>query len=147
MADLLYLDYNCFQRGFDDPRQRRIRLEAEACEKIFEDAECGRIDLVWSFMHDDENRACPFIDRAQEVVRLAAICRVRIRPEEPIRASAARIQAVAGLSAKDALHVAAAEFAKAAWFVTCDDEIVSKGSRLPVAVVATNPVDYVSKRW
>ena len=147
MGELVYLDYNCFQRGFDDPRQRRIRLEAEACETIFEDAEGGRIDLAWSFMHHDENRVCPFIDRAQEVGRLAAICRVRIGPEESIRTSAVRIQAVSGLSAKDALHVAAAEFAKAAWFVTCDDEIVSKGSRLPVAVVAINPVDYVSKRW
>ena len=61
--------------------------------------------------------------------------------------SAARIQAAAGLSAKDALHVAAAEHAKAAWFVTCDDEIVSKAGRLPVALLVINPVDYVQKRW
>ncbi len=147
MAELIYLDYNCFQRGFDDSRQHRIRLEAEACEKIFEDAENGEVELAWSFMHEDENRVCPFVDRAQEVVRLAAICRVRIGPEEPIRISAARIQAVAGLSAKDALHVAAAEHAKAAWFVTCDDEIVSKAGRLPVALLVINPVDYVQKRW
>jgi hypothetical protein len=24
---LVYLDYNCFQRGFDDPAQVRIRVE------------------------------------------------------------------------------------------------------------------------
>ena len=50
MPDLLYLDYNCFQRGFDDSSQVRIRMEAAACEKIFDDAESGVVDLVWSFM-------------------------------------------------------------------------------------------------
>ena len=33
--DLVYLDYDCFQRGFDDPRQVRIQMEALACQEIF----------------------------------------------------------------------------------------------------------------
>lgn len=33
--DLVYLDYNCFQRGFDDPGQVRIQMEALACQEIF----------------------------------------------------------------------------------------------------------------
>jgi len=28
--DLAYLDYNCFQQGFDGPRQVRIQMEAPA---------------------------------------------------------------------------------------------------------------------
>lgn len=40
--DLVYLDYNCFQRGFDDPRQARIRMEALACQEIFEQAEADK---------------------------------------------------------------------------------------------------------
>ena len=32
---LVYMDYNCFQRGFDDPRQIKIQIEALACEEIF----------------------------------------------------------------------------------------------------------------
>jgi hypothetical protein len=31
--DLIYLDYDCFQRGFDDPRQIKIQLEALARSK------------------------------------------------------------------------------------------------------------------
>lgn len=31
--DLIYLDYNCFQRRFDDASQIRIKLEALACEE------------------------------------------------------------------------------------------------------------------
>jgi hypothetical protein len=38
-VDLLYLDYNCFQRGFDDPQQIRIQMEALACQEIFVRAE------------------------------------------------------------------------------------------------------------
>jgi hypothetical protein len=34
MTDLLYLDYNCFQRGFDDITQTRIKIEAIACQEI-----------------------------------------------------------------------------------------------------------------
>jgi hypothetical protein len=37
--DLIYLDYNCFQRGFDDFRQIRIQMEALACQEIFVKAE------------------------------------------------------------------------------------------------------------
>jgi hypothetical protein len=46
MTGILYLDYNCFQRSFDDQRQTRIRMESAACEDIFESAAQGRIRLV-----------------------------------------------------------------------------------------------------
>jgi hypothetical protein len=43
---LIYLDYNCFQRGFDDPRQVKIQMEALACEEIFFRAERKNIRLI-----------------------------------------------------------------------------------------------------
>lgn len=47
--DLIYLDYNCFQRGFDDPHHIKIQIEALACEEIFAMAEREEIRLIWSF--------------------------------------------------------------------------------------------------
>ena len=44
--DLIYLDYNCFQRGFDDPQQTRIQMEALACQEIFGRAERSQAKLV-----------------------------------------------------------------------------------------------------
>ena len=41
--DLIYLDYNCFQRGFDDLRQIRIQMEALACQAIFVGAEADEV--------------------------------------------------------------------------------------------------------
>ena len=35
--DLLYLDYNCFQRGFDDARQVRVQMEALASTEVIEE--------------------------------------------------------------------------------------------------------------
>ena len=52
--DLIYLDYNCFQRRFDDPNQIRIQMEALACQEIFNRAEAQIVQLIWSFMHEDE---------------------------------------------------------------------------------------------
>ena len=34
VGPLVYLDYNCFQRGFDDPAQVRIQMEALACQEV-----------------------------------------------------------------------------------------------------------------
>lgn len=81
---LIYLDYNCFQRGFDDPRQVRIQMEALACQEIFIKTEKGDIQLVWSFMHEDENYLCPFPERKMEVFRLFNLCKVRVGPEKDI---------------------------------------------------------------
>jgi hypothetical protein len=117
MPELIYLDYNCFQRGFDDQRQARIRMEATACDKILADAERGALDVIWSFMHEDENMLCPYPERQQEIRRLAGICRVLVGPGESIRRLAMGLQASAGLGAKDALHVATAHHAHAAWFL------------------------------
>ena len=82
--DLIYLDYNCFQRGFDDPRQIRIQLEALACQEILIRGEGGTVLLVWSFMHADETILCPFPERKHVAFRLAALCKVRVGPDEEI---------------------------------------------------------------
>ncbi len=57
---LIYLDYNCFQRNFDDLSKVKIKMEAIACQWIFAQAEKENIRLVWSFMHEDENVLSPF---------------------------------------------------------------------------------------
>ena len=143
--DLLYLDYNCFQRGFDDPRQIKIQFEALACQSLFADAERDAATLIWSFMHQDETLACPFPTRQQEAFRLAAICKVRIGPDEEIRQLARSFQSRANLSAKDAIHFACAVRVKAVAFLTCDDNLIKRAKRLGQAIIIVNPVDYIRR--
>lgn len=139
----VYLDYNCFQRGFDDPAQVRIQMEALACQEIFVQAESGAITLAWSFMHEDETILCPFPTRRQEAFRLATLCQARVAPVEAIRTLAQSFQAQAGLSAKDALHLACAVHIRAIYFVTCDDVLFRQAKRLRLALTILNPIDYV----
>jgi hypothetical protein len=48
---VVYLDICAVKRPFDDARSERIRREAEAVARIFEEAENGRIQLVVSPAH------------------------------------------------------------------------------------------------
>lgn len=143
--DLIYLDYNCFQRGFDDPRQVRIRMEAWACQEIFVRAEESEVRLVWSFMHEDETRLCPFPARKYAVLRLADLCKVRVGPEERIRDLAQSFQEKGGLSAKDAVHLACASHVDANAFLTCDDELIKRAKQLNLEMEVENPVDYIRR--
>ena len=140
---IVYLDYNCFQRGFDDSRQIRIQMEALACQEIFERAEAGQIQLVWSFMHEDETAICPFLERKYGVLRLSALCQIRLGPREEIRDLAYEFQKQGGLSAKDALHLACAAYVGADVFVTCDARLIRQARRLDLKVKIVNPIDYV----
>ncbi|HHH41770.1 MAG TPA: PIN domain-containing protein [Chloroflexi bacterium] len=142
---LIYLDYNCFQRGFDDPGQIRIRMEALACQEIFIQAEEGAVQLVWSFMHEDETMLCPFPERKLEVLRLATLCAIRVGPEEAIQEIAEAFQREGSLSAKDAIHLACASYVGADVFLTCDDKLIKRARRLDLEMAVMNPVDYVRR--
>lgn len=141
--DLVYLDYNCFQRGFDDPRQVRIQMEALACQEIFMMAERNEVKLAWSFMHQDESLLCPFPARKCEALRLATLCNVRVGPREEISRLARSFQENSRLSAKDAIHLACAVEIKADYFLTCDDKLIKQTKKLDLALVLMNPVDYI----
>lgn len=145
LMDLIYLDYNCFQRAFDDPGQIRIRMEALACEAIFKKAELNEINLVWSFMHEDENMFCPFMDRKLEVLRLSAICQIRIGPDEKIYSDANNFQQKANLSSKDAIHLACAYYANSSYFLTCDVPFMKRAKRLNLSMIIMNPLEYIKE--
>ena len=140
----LYLDYNCFQRRFDDQKQNRIRREPEACDKILEQVRGEGLELVWSFMHEDENEFCPFPARRVEIMGMERICASSVKPIESIRLRAHQLQHDGRLSAKDALHVACALHTKVNWFLTCDDQLIKRATRLNLSVHLANPVAYVA---
>jgi PIN domain len=141
--DLIYLDYNCFQRGFDDPLQTRIQMEALACQDIFIRAEAGEVELVWSFMHQDETMLCSFPERKYAVLGLASLCQVRVGPEAEIYHLAQSFQQAKNLSAKDAIHLACAVHIQVDFFLTCDDNLRKKSQQLTNQIAIINPIDYI----
>lgn len=143
--DLIYLDYNCFQRRFDDPSQIRIQIEALACQEIFNQAEAQTTQLIWSFMHEDETLLCPFPERQEFALELSTLCQIRIAPEDAIYTLAQRFIQQGKFSAKDILHVACASYAQANFFLTCDDALMRQAKKLALACEVMNPVDYIRR--
>jgi predicted nucleic acid-binding protein len=139
----VYLDYNCFQRPFDNPMDIRIQIEALACLEIIRRADQAEVELVWSFMHEDESRLCPFPDRRAEMFLLSRVCRKRQVPTEPIRERARKLVGEQRLSAKDALHLAAAIESDADFLLTCDDTFLNRAKRAHLEIALMNPVDYI----
>jgi predicted nucleic acid-binding protein len=123
----------------------RIQLEALACQEIFLRAEEGSISLIWSFMHEDETIFCPFQERKLEALRLANLCKIRLGPDDEIANLAQSFQRQAGISAKDAFHLACAEFVKADFFLTCDDRLLKQSGRLKLKIAVLNPLDFIRK--
>jgi len=121
-------------------------MEALACEEIFTRAERGEIQLVWSFMHEDETILCPFPERKYEVSRLAALCQVRVGPKEEIYNYAKLLEQKEGLSAKDAVHLSCARFVRAEFFLTCDDKLAKQAKQVSLEMDILNPVDCI-RRW
>ncbi|WP_017299869.1 hypothetical protein [Nodosilinea nodulosa] len=143
--DLIYLDYNCFQRRFDDPSQVRIQIEALACQEIFNRAETQTVQLIWSFMHEDETLLCPFPERQEFALELSTLCQIRIAPEDAIYSLAKGFIQQGKFSAKDILHVACASYAQANFFLTCDDALMRQAKKLALACEVMNPVDYIRR--
>jgi len=122
---VVYLDICALKRPFDDARSERIRREADAVARIFEEAENGRIQLVVSPAHQFENDRNPREDR-----RLATALWLQKTGHSVELASAvderARSLTGLGFGPLDALHLAFAEHAQARWFVTTDDRLLRK---------------------
>lgn len=145
MTNLIYLDYNCFQRGFDDLGQTRIKMEAIACQEIFIQGEKNKVTLIWSFMHHDETLLCPFPRRKYAVLAMANICQVKIPPKREIIELAKSFQQQTKLSSKDAIHIATAEHIKADFFLTCDDNLIKQALKLNLQIAIMNPIDYIRR--
>jgi len=119
----IYLDNCCFNRPFDDPRQTRVRLEAEAKLCLQEHIRGGALEFVWSYMLDFENAANPFEERRTTISGWRQYATVDVAETAMILQNA-NILAGMGLKAKDALHIACAIAGECTYFVTTDDDIL-----------------------
>ncbi len=137
----VYLDNCCFNRPFDDQRQARVRLEAEAKLEIQQRVLQGQVELVWSYIFEFENEANPFAERRDSIRRWKAHAVADVGESPDVLALAGRL-VNDGFRTKDAIHLACAVQTGADYFVTTDDELLRKcyGMR---QITVTNPVEFV----
>jgi predicted nucleic acid-binding protein len=121
----IYLDNCCFNRPFDDQRQIRIKLEAEAKLYIQEKIRRKEFELVWSYILDHENQANPFGERKRAIQQWKHLTVVDVSETPEILEKAEHVKRRT-LKSKDALHIACAIWAKCDAFLTTDDHILKK---------------------
>lgn len=137
----IYLDNCCFNRPFDDQRQTRIRLEAEAKLCIQENVRDGKLELAWSYILDFENGANPFEERRTTISNWRQYAAVDVEEAAAILQKANSLVGF-GLKAKDALHISCAIAGGCEYFVTTDDGILRRGKDVQ-GVIVLDPASFV----
>jgi predicted nucleic acid-binding protein len=125
----VYLDNCCFNRPFDDQRQTRVRLEAEAKLYIQERIREGVLELCWSYVLDFENEANPYDERRRMIAAWRRYAAVDVDETESVVQQARGLTRL-GLKAKDALHVACAISGECDYLITTDDVILRRAKKL-----------------
>jgi predicted nucleic acid-binding protein len=142
----LYMDVSCLNRPFDDQSQLRVRLEAEAVQAIFRQMVGGSWTHVSSEMAEIEIRAMPDERRRARVALLLPEKSAIVRLTTGVWERAGELVRL-GFKAADAVHLAAAEAAKAGVFLTCDDRLGRRARRhrRALRVTVANPLDWLKE--
>jgi hypothetical protein len=80
----VYLDNCAFNRPFDDQSQIRIIIETEAILFIQREVELGRIQLVWSYINESENRSNPSPEKMISILKWKKIAVANVIETENI---------------------------------------------------------------
>ena len=140
----IYLDVCCLNRPFDDQRQERVRLEAEAVLTILRRVESGVWELAGSEMVDFETARMADSERGQRVRALAGLATVKLGLNPAIKARAQE-WVERGIKPVDALHLACAENAALDVFLTTDDRLLRAIARHgPARIPANNPLPWLN---
>jgi len=142
----LYLDVSCLNRPFDDQHQARIRIESTAVTLIFERMDAGVWRQVSSEMAIIEIDAIPDADRRNRVRMLLPESESIMKLKKATFDRAKELELL-GFKPADAVHVAAAERAKADLLLSCDDRLcrLAKRRQNELQVRIMNPVDWLKE--
>lgn len=141
------MDVCCLNRPFDDPRQDRIRFEAEAVLTILADCENDHVRLVLSEVVQWEIEAITESERRDKVMPFLKISSEFVTVNLGIIERGKELER-AGFSGYDALHIACAEHSGADVFLTVDDGILRRAAKEKgtIKVKVMNPVNWLVER-
>ena len=138
----IYLDNCCYNRYYDNKNQIKIKMEAEAVEKIKDKIISGELELVTSFMLHYENRQKADEKQKDEIEHFFKTYRkihIGIENAEPLEEKLFEIMST-GIKRKDATHIASAIFSKCDYFITVDNRLTKYKS---IEIEVLNPIEFV----
>jgi hypothetical protein len=140
----IYLDMCALKRPFDDQTQGRILIETTAVIRILDAVHAGLVTLCNSAALVAENRRNPNRQRRERVsALLASVGPPSYATPGIFTRSEALIRQ--GFHDMDALHLAFAEYLKADYFVTVDDEILGQSGETKIGVKVVDVIDLLKE--
>lgn len=142
----IYLDACCLNRPFDDQRQPRVRLEAEAVSLILQKFHQREWEWIASEVLIYELGQTADVERRERLLLLAGQSHQVAEITEKILNRAETLEA-SGFDSYDAIHLASAEAAQVEVFLTTDDSILKSASRSKgvFSFLITNPVRWLEE--
>ncbi|MBB5348052.1 PIN domain-containing protein [Desulfoprunum benzoelyticum] len=128
----------------DDQSYSRIHLETIAVRLILKTVEAGRYRLITSPVHEIEISNIANDSERIDLLLMLEKLGVRIAIDNEAARACAEKLFRQGLGPADAAHIAFAEAAQAD-FISCDDKLIKKCSRMTVDVWTGNPVAFCDK--
>ncbi len=141
----IYLDTCSLQRPLDDRSQPRINIEAEAVLTLLRLVESGHLELLSSDAMVYEIDRIPNQYRKRQSHEMLKLASQFIELNAEIELQAEGFVA-AGVKPMDALYLASASWAKADYFCTCDDKLLSRRKGLEdLATQTVSPLQLVAE--
>jgi predicted nucleic acid-binding protein len=142
----IYLDACCLNRPFDDQRQPRVRLEAEAISLILHKLHQHEWEWVSSEVLMYELGQTVDMERRERLLLLAGQSHYMVEISEEILKRAEKLE-VSGFDSYDAIHLASAEQAKVDVFLTTDDGVqkIANRDKAAFSLVVANPVRWLEE--
>ncbi len=142
----VYFDVCCLNRPFDDQRQDRIHLEAEAVLTVLKYVDSGDWISVSSDTIVYEINNTEDIERRNRLLSINNQASIHITVDEEIFDRTAAIKEM-GFSTYDAMHIACAEKAQADIFLSTDNKLVNKASRYKdtILIKVRNPLTWIQE--
>ena len=138
----IYLDNCCYNRPYDDQKQIRISLEAQAKIFIQNAVKRGEIELASSFVMRHENEKNPFTDKRnaiEDFIETNVSIFISSDKRAEVQNIAEEIMST-GIKSADAAHIACAILSECDYFLTTDDRVLKYHSD---KIKILNPVEFL----
>ncbi len=140
----IYLDNCCYNRPYDDQSQDKIEKETASVLLIQQKISEGKVELVRSYILDYENSCNPFPERRNSIAIWDKYSQIDISESSELLEIAEKISRL-NISSKDSLHVASAIIADCKYFITTDEDLITKLSDNKLITVL-NPIEFTLKK-
>ena len=139
----VYFDTCCYNRPFDDLKNERVRLEAEAILMIQGLISGGAFELFYSRVIDFELNKIKDIDKKMKVKTFYQSIKGELLEFRDEIETIANIYETHGIRYMDALHIAYCRQYRIDYMLTTDKALINAARRIEIIFKVINPLEFI----